>query len=69
MYIKIPEGLDKVSQKVFGEVLEEIEYRRVTYSNAIEYRGKQAGGETFGYETNKGDYYLVPGISVGGGAE
>jgi len=67
MWIEVPTSWDKVSKEVFEEVLEEIDYRRVYYSNAIEYRGKQAMGETFGYETNKGDYYLVPEIL--GGAE
>ncbi len=62
MRVELPDNFDKVSKEVLDEVLEEIDHRRVFYSNAIEYRGKQAMGEIFGYETTRGDCYLQPGI-------
>lgn len=64
MRIEIPKGFDKVSQEVFEDFVEAIDHRRVNYSNAVEYRGKQARGEILGYRTNRGDYYLQPRILV-----
>lgn len=64
MRIEIPEGFDKVSQEVFEDFIEATNHRRVSYSNAIEYRGIQARGEILGYRTNRGDYYLQPRILI-----
>jgi hypothetical protein len=37
MRVDVPtDSWDKVSKEVFEEVLEEIDYRRLAYSNAIE---------------------------------
>jgi hypothetical protein len=63
MRVDVPtDSWDKVSKEVFEEVLEEIDYRRLAYSNAIEYRANRPKGEIFGYQTNAGEYYLAPEI-------
>ncbi len=60
MYIDVPKTWDKVSEEAFDEALDDIEYRRCSYANAIEYRVQGLNGEVFGYVTDKGDHYLKP---------